>query len=198
MIASLIAFDTETTGFNPRGDSLIEIGAVRFGLDGQVHEQWQTFANPGAPLSSRIRELTGIEDAMLHGAPSPIDAVRAFLGWAGSGVVYLAHNADFDVRFLNACFLQAGEFAPSMPVIDTLPWARAQGWPVPDHKLGTLLRHVGHQCEGLHRALADADGVRALTTTLLRAERDPAAAVLKRLASARLPTPKTAFDSPTV
>jgi DNA polymerase-3 subunit alpha (Gram-positive type) len=198
MITALIAFDTETTGFNPREDSLIEIGAVRFGLDGEPRDQWQCFADPDAPLSARIRQLTGIDDDMLRGAPSPLDAVRGFVSWAGEGAVFLAHNADFDMRFLNASFLRAGEFAPRIPVIDTLPWARAQGWPVIDHKLGTLLRHLGHNTEGLHRALADADGVRALAATLLRQEPDPATAILQRLGARNLPTAKTSFDSPSL
>jgi len=196
MIDRLVAFDTETSGFSPSRHTLIEIGAVQFALDGTVLGTWQQFAHPGKPLDEEIVRLTGITDDMLHGAPPAVECARAFLEWAGEGSVFLAHNADFDQRFLNACFLGAGEFAPRMAVIDTLAWARTAGWPVADHKLGTLLAHVGHRAEGLHRALADADGVRALTLALLQGAPDPVRVLLDRLQAPKLPAPKTGFDLP--
>ena len=198
MITELVAFDTETTGFDARRDDIIEVGAVRFDLAGRLLDTFQCLAQPANPLPAKVVELTGIDDVMLSNAPSSLDACRQFLGWAGESAIFVAHNADFDARFINAAFLEAGEFAPRLPVVDTLAWSKCAGWPVINHKLGTLLDHIGHQAEGLHRALADADGVRALTAALLSTEPDPTAAVLRRLGVPSLPAAaKSSFDLPT-
>ena len=64
----LIALDLETTGLDPKRDTVIEIGAVKF-RGSRTEETWSTLVNPGRPLHPSIIALTGINDDMLSTAP---------------------------------------------------------------------------------------------------------------------------------
>ena len=65
---SIVALDIETTGLNPEGDAITEIGAVRFS-GRRVEAEWSTLINPGRRIPPEITQLTGITDAMVRGAP---------------------------------------------------------------------------------------------------------------------------------
>jgi len=178
---SLVAFDLETTGLKASNGDIIEIAGVKFCLDGRELGTRQQFANPGYPVPEVITKITGITTEMVAGAPPPLEAVRDFLEWAGDGSVLVAHNAPFDAQFMTACFRKNRKPLPALQVFDTLPWARAC-WPaLPNHKLGTLLKKVQADTEGLHRSLADARGVMALALHFLSMEPDREGAVVKRV-----------------
>ncbi|MFM1922049.1 MAG: hypothetical protein RLZZ303_3683 [Candidatus Hydrogenedentota bacterium] len=194
LVRHLIAFDTETTGFSPTSDQMIEIGAVKFIPDGTELDEFTMLISPGQPLKPAITELTGLTDMDLIGAPEPLEAVRAFLAWAGEGSLFLAHNAVFDMRFVYKAFLDHGAFVPDIPVIDTLPWVRSLRLPVKDHKLGTLLEHVGYSMGMSHRSLADARGLSILVNRLLHQHPDPLGALSPWLINPTLPKPETSFD----
>ena len=116
-----VAFDIETTGLNVQDEAITEIGAVVI-KDGQVGERFQTFVDPGRPLTMEITNLTGITDQMLQGAPQPEEALRAFLDFAGDRPL-AAHNAEFDIGFIRAGCQKAGlDFDPTY--IDTLVLAQ--------------------------------------------------------------------------
>ena len=102
----IVCFDIETTGLDRRRDAITEIGAVIL-RNGEVAESFNTFADPGRPLSREIIELTGITDRMLEGAPSQAEAIRAFLDFAGDRPL-AAHNAEFDMGFIAEGCRRAG------------------------------------------------------------------------------------------
>lgn len=79
----IVCFDIETTGLDRRREAIIEIGAVVL-KNGEVGERFNTFVAPGKALTPEIINLTGITDAMLEGAPSQEEALRAFLDFAGT------------------------------------------------------------------------------------------------------------------
>jgi DNA polymerase III alpha subunit (gram-positive type) len=192
-MAEMVAFDFETTGLSPGRHHVIEIGAVRFDLEGRVLDTYAQLCDPGYPLPDEIVTLTGIRAEEIAGCPRPFEALSNFLHWAGPHAVFAAHNAGFDVRFLNAAFLANHEFAPALPLVDTLRWARSLNLPVSDCKLKTLLRHYGIGCEGLHRSLADAHGVRQLVARWLSDVPEPRAEVVSRLDRPRRPAPASSF-----
>ncbi len=194
LVKHLIAFDTETTGFSPSSDQMIEIGAVKFIPGGPELDEFTMLISPGQSLRPVITELTGLTDMDLIGAPEPLEAVRAFLAWAGEGSLFLAHNAVFDMRFVYKAFLDQAAFVPDIPVIDTLPWVRSLRLPVSDHKLGTLLDHVGYPMGMSHRSLADARGLSILVNRLLDGNTDPLGALSPWLINPSLPKPETSFD----
>jgi len=193
-IRHLIAFDTETTGFSPSADQIIELGAVKFVPGGHELDSFETFVRAAKPVPPEVTQLTGLTDAHLAGAPEPIDAVQRFLAWAGEDSLFLAHNAVFDLRFLNRVFLDQGLFVPSLPVVDTLPWVRSLRLPVPDHRLQSLLGYVGYNPGDQHRSLADARGLSVLVDRLLGGHPDPLGLLLPWIVQARKPRPETNFD----
>ena len=149
-----IAFDLETTGLNKKTDRIIEIGAVRM-RGGEVVDTFGQFAYPGHKLSSETVGLTGITDAMLKGAPSPEDAVRAFLDWAGD-LPLVAQNAEFDVGFVRElCARQGWTFEPMW--MDTLTLGQYLCPQLSNHRLDTLAAHLELPPFQHHRAFDDAD-----------------------------------------
>ena len=149
-----VAFDLETTGLDARADAMIEIGAVRI-RDGKVLDKFASFADPGRPLSAKTVSLTGITDELLKGAPSPEDAVDAFLDWAGDAPL-CAHNAAFDTGFLRECCARSGRrFDPLY--FDTLVLSQYLCPELPNHKLDTVANALGLPPFQHHRAYDDAE-----------------------------------------
>lgn len=183
----LIAFDIETTGFSPYEHGLLEVAGVKFRPGEIEFETFHELADPAVPIPQRVQQITGITAEMVAGCRPPIDVLRAFLEWAGPNAHFLAHNAPFDIRFINATFLNHAEPVPTLRLVDTLPWTRACFPDLESHALSRVLEHIGAQTEGLHRALADAMGVRALVLNLLQGEADPADAVARHVMASALP-----------
>lgn len=93
-----VAFDLETTGLVAQRDRVVEIGAVRFRLSGQVTDQFEQLVNPGRSMSPAAQAIHGISDADLADAPPAWEVLPHFLAFLGdaraTGLV--AHNANFD------------------------------------------------------------------------------------------------------
>ncbi|HSJ94270.1 MAG TPA: 3'-5' exonuclease, partial [Gaiellaceae bacterium] len=120
--ATVVVFDLETTGLSARTAEICEIGAVRIrGLE--PAGTFETLVRPGAPLPSAVAALTGIRDAELRRAPPLGAAVRRFLAFAGDCVL-VAHNARFDVGFLDRAVERVDGRRSAAPVLDTVGLAR--------------------------------------------------------------------------
>ena len=109
-IDTYIMLDTETTGLHPEeGATLIEIGAL-FVQPGNENSRpkFEQLIDPQHPLTEFITGLTGITDRMLQGMPTAGAAMMRFHQWidhvwpAGEPLTIIAHNAQFDVSFLDA------------------------------------------------------------------------------------------------
>lgn len=149
----LIVFDTETTGFNPETETLIEIGAVKI-KNGEVIEEFSTFVNPGKSISANMSRLTGITDDMVQDAPSPKAAISAFLSFCQKTPV-AAHNAPFHINFIKAEAAKHG-IAYNPSVIDSLTLSR---WVLPNikrHKLIDLTDYFKIERPKDRRAVNDA------------------------------------------
>ncbi|MBW3657681.1 MAG: DEDD exonuclease domain-containing protein [Actinobacteria bacterium] len=152
---TFVVVDLETTGLSPTADRITEIGAVKVRF-GEVLGEFHTLVHPGRSIPSAITTVTGITDAMVRGAPA-IDAVLpAFLEFARDTVL-VAHNARFDVSFLDAELERRGYPRLDHPVVDTAKVARRLlRDEVRDCRLATLARHLKARTMPEHRALADA------------------------------------------
>ncbi|MBF4160552.1 DEDD exonuclease domain-containing protein [Nocardioides acrostichi] len=149
--------DLETTGGSAaQGAMITEIGAVKV-RGGEVLGEFQTLVDPQSAIPPFIAVLTGITDATVAGAPSIESALPAFLEFA-SGCVLVAHNAPFDVGFLQHFAAQQQRPWPRFEVLDTARLARrlVTRDESPNHKLSSLARLFGASTTPNHRALADA------------------------------------------
>jgi len=148
-----VAFDIETTGLNARSDRMTEIGAVVFS-GGEIKGEFNTFVDPQMPIPANITELTGIRDSDVAGAPREDEALRRFLAFAGDRPL-VAHNAHFDVGFLQAAADRGGiRFAPVF--LDTLALSQALLPELKRFKLDVVSNHLGLPKFNHHRASDDA------------------------------------------
>ena len=149
--------DLETTGGSPQTGSMItEIGAVKV-RGGEVLGEFQTLVNPHDQIPAFIAVLTGITNSMVADAPSIDQALPPFLEFA-RGCVLVAHNAPFDVGFLQH-FARAQDLAwPTFEVLDTAKLARrvVTRDDAPNCKLSSLATAFGSTTTPNHRALSDA------------------------------------------
>lgn len=149
--------DLETTGGSPtEGCMITEIGAVKV-RGGEVLGEFHTLVNPHTPIPPFIAVLTGISNSMVAEAP-PIESVLpAFLEFA-AGTVLVAHNAPFDIGFLQHFNTVQGRAWPAFEVLDTAKLARRviTRDDAPNCKLSSLARAFGSSTTPNHRALFDA------------------------------------------
>ncbi len=153
---TFVVVDVETTGGSAQDCHMTEIGAVKV-RGGVVLGEFQTLINPGGPIPAVIAVLTGITDAMVAGAPRISAVLPSFLEFAGDAVL-VAHNAPFDLSFLQAAAARLDIPWPGNQVVDTLRLARQLVGrdEAPNHKLGSLAVVFGAQQTPDHRALHDA------------------------------------------
>jgi DNA polymerase-3 subunit epsilon len=148
-------FDTETTGLQPsEGDEIVCIGAVRI-VNGRLlrHEAYEQFIDPRRPLSRESIQITGIDPDMLSGQPT-IDRVLPEFHRFCEDTVLVAHNAAFDLRFLQLKEASAG-VRFTHPVLDTLLLSAAVQ-PQGALQLEALAERLGVPLIGRHTALGDA------------------------------------------
>lgn len=150
-----IAFDLETTGTLPGVDQIVEIGAVRFDENGTPETIFTTLIDPGVKMPEAASRVNGITDDMLVGKPKVTEVLDAFAEWCERDIL-VAHNAAFDMQFLTADIKKHEMSSPKGMVLDTLPLARAVYKGLANHKLSTLVQHLGIQSAGFHRAEEDA------------------------------------------
>ncbi len=164
-----VVFDFETTGFNAGGsDSIIEIGAVKI-KDGMIIEKYDELINPGKPLPQKIIDVTNITDAMLEGKDNEENAVRRFIEWFGDCPM-VAHNAKFDVSFLEMAYRKYNFGTFTNPVIDTLELSRTLDNTYARHSLSALVKRyeVPWDENAHHRGDYDAEGTALVFYKMLK------------------------------
>jgi len=149
-----IIFDVETTGLSSNKDRLTEIGAVKV-REGKVIETFSTFVNPMMKIPVNIVRLTGITDEMVSEAPGENDAVKSFLDFCGDSVL-VAHNASFDIGFIEAACKRNG-FKFNSTYLDTLALSRALIKGLKNYKLDTVADYLNLPKFNHHRAIDDAN-----------------------------------------
>jgi DNA polymerase-3 subunit epsilon len=149
-------FDTETTGLEPsNGDEIIQIGAVR-AINGRLlrQEVVDQIIDPGIPLKPAGIPIHGITEDMVRGQPT-IDVVLPVFHEFCSDTVLVAHNAAFDMRFLQLKEERTG-LKFEQPVLDTLLLSQVIHPNQETHKLEAIAERLGINVIGRHTALGDA------------------------------------------
>lgn len=155
---SFVIVDLETTGLNPMDSEIIEIGAIKV-IDGKIIDTMDVFVKPNTPVSYFITSLTGITNEMLEDGLNINDALLKFEKFS-KGLKLMAHNAKFDVGFLNKYMYDNFNrkiLEDVNDAIDTLKLSRIIVNDVPDHKLGTLAKRFNVDYTGAHRSLRDCE-----------------------------------------
>ena len=150
------AFDSETTGLEPSaGDEIISIGAVRI-VNGRLlkHEIFEQLVDPRRALSRESAAIHGIGAEALKGQPVIEQVLPSFHRFCEDSVL-VAHNAAFDMRFLQLKEASSG-VRFTQPVLDTLLLSAAVHPSHADHRLESIAERLGVRVIGRHTALGDA------------------------------------------
>ena len=164
--ATYVVFDVETTGLSAVYDTIIELAAVKM-HKGNVIETFEQFIDPGHPLSQTTINLTGITDEMVRGSKSEEEVLRMFKEFS-EGTILVAHNASFDMGFLNTSYGKHGIPEAANPVIDTLELSRFLYPHFKSHRLNTLSKKFGVNLEQHHRAIYDSESTGHLCWIFLK------------------------------
>lgn len=149
-------FDTETTGLEPsNGDEIIQIGALRIVNQRLLRqERFEQLIDPRRPLRAESIAIHGITEDLLRGQPVIAKVLPAFHAFC-EDTVLIAHNAAFDMRFLQlkeeATGVRFGQ-----PVLDTLLLSAVVHPNQESHRLEAIAQRLGVAIGARHNALDDA------------------------------------------
>lgn len=154
-----IVFDTETTGLDPsKGDRVVEIGCIEL-LNGiPTGKTFHHYINPQRDMPDEAFRVHGISSAMLEGKPVFAEIAQAFVDFT-EGAKLVAHNAEFDFKFMNAELAKLGyAILSSERMVDTLALARRRH-PGSPASLDALCQRYGidNSRRTKHGALLDAE-----------------------------------------
>ncbi len=155
--ATYVCFDLETTGLSVVNDGITEFGAVKM-KDGLVIDRMQSFVNPERIITEKIINLTSITNEMVRNAPTIKDLLPRILDFIKDSVL-VAHNAVFDIGFLNYYLELNGYSSLTNQIVDTLPLARAIIETKKGFSLGRVCRNykIAYDEDIAHRADYDAE-----------------------------------------
>jgi DNA polymerase-3 subunit epsilon len=149
-------FDLETTGLNPNeGDEIISVGAIRI-VNGRLlqNERFEQLVDPQRSVPWTSVRIHGIHPEMLEGKPL-IDAVLPMFHDFVKDTILVAHNAAFDMRFLQLKEKQSGVRFVN-PVLDTLLLSAVVHPSHEDHNLEAIAKRMGVEILARHTAMGDA------------------------------------------
>ncbi len=153
---SYTVFDTETTGLKPsEGDEIIQVGATRI-VAGKLRRQdcFEQLVDPQRSIPPAGIPIHGIQPEMVEGQPTIDVVLPAFHGFAQETVL-VAHNAAFDMRFLQLKQERTG-VTFDHPVLDTLLLSAVIHPQQESHRLEAIAERMGVEVLGRHTALGDA------------------------------------------
>lgn len=153
--STYVVFDVETTGLSSRFDKIIELAAVKV-HNGEIVDKFESFINPHETLSEVIKNLTGITDGMLVDAPEFKDVLPKFKEWVGDAI-FVAHNATFDMGFIDTAYETLGYGPSTNGVVDTLEITKVLNKDLKRHNLAALSRYYNVELVSHHRAIYDAE-----------------------------------------
>ena len=151
--AEYVVFDIETTGLSVTNNKIIELAGIKM-VNGQEIGRFETFVNPHEPIPYNIQQLTNITDDMVKDAPELEPKLQEFIAFIGDAVL-VAHNARFDMGFMQEACKQHGLPPIPNPALDTLELARFLHPTMKNHRLNTLATYIKFRLDNHHRAIDD-------------------------------------------
>ena len=150
-----VVFDLETTGAKTPPCRITEIGAFKI-QNGKITDKFETLVNPQMFIPSFIIGLTGINNQMVRNAPKFWEVAEDFLNFIGDSVL-VAHNAAFDLRFLNHEIDRIyGSYRVGNPHLCTVKLSRKLLPNIANHRLHTVADYYSIRIKNRHRAAGDA------------------------------------------
>lgn len=154
-----IVLDTETTGLDPKsGDRIVEIGCVELFNHAPTGNYLHEYINPERDMPDEAYRIHGLSNDFLADKPVFRDVAGKFLDFIGEATLVI-HNAEFDMRFINAELTALGhEALPMTRAVDTVAMARRR-FPGAQANLDALCKRFGidNSARTKHGALLDSE-----------------------------------------
>lgn len=147
-----VAIDVETTGLSPIANELIEVSAIKYDGNKKI-DTFSTLIKPKVRIPYYITNITGITNDMVEEAPEVEEVMPELVEFVGD-LPIVAHNANFDYKFIQN---YSNNSFTKNKLIDTVPIGRRLYPTLPNHKLGTIAKHIGITEDGFHRAEFDCE-----------------------------------------
>ncbi|MDR3349343.1 MAG: type I-E CRISPR-associated endoribonuclease Cas2e [Acidaminococcales bacterium] len=152
--ASYVVVDIETSGLSARKDAIVEISALQV-TDGKTLNTFSALIRGDVPISAEIEEMTGITNPMLQKEGRELALVLPeFLDFIGRSPI-IAHNAPFDINFLNEACQKHSCVPLANKCIDTLSLSKKIVQGAKRHTLTAMAEYFGINMTSAHRALSD-------------------------------------------
>lgn len=157
-----VSLDFETTGLSPANNRIIEIGAHAFrmeladtGWQARPEASFESLVNPACSIDPKISALNGIDELTVSSAPYFSELAPSFLDFIKESIL-IAHNAAFDLAFLNAELGRAKMALCTNPVYDSIVIAKTAISGLPSYSLKALAQSFGIKQQAAHRGADDA------------------------------------------
>lgn len=154
-----IVLDTETTGLDPKsGHRIVEIGCIELLHHAPTGKEYHAYINPERDMPQEAFNVHGLSEAFLSGHPVFADIADDFLSFIGEAQLVI-HNAEFDMRFINAELERLGRpLLPMTRTVDTVAMARKR-FPGAQVNLDALCSRFGvdNSSRSKHGALIDSE-----------------------------------------
>ncbi|MDR1473858.1 MAG: PolC-type DNA polymerase III [Lactobacillales bacterium] len=164
--ATYVVFDVETTGLSAVYNQLIQVAATKI-HKGNVVTTFDEFIDPGIPISAFTTQLTSITNEMVKGSKPLKQVLQEFKAFCQNAIL-VAHNATFDIGFINANYMRYGIAEITEPCIDTLEFARNLYPDLKKFGLGQLTKKFGVSLESHHLANYDAKATARLNWIFIK------------------------------
>lgn len=154
MLKKYIVFDIETTGLDFKKNQITEIAALKI-ENNKIVDKFETLINPDVKIPVEITELTGISNKMILEKPKIHEVLPNFLNFIKNDVL-IAHNANFDLNFLNFNLNKHFNNTLKNKNICTIALARKIIYSIPSCRLSSLCNYFDIENKNAHRAMGDA------------------------------------------
>ncbi len=164
-----VIFDLETTGLYPNSsDTIIEIGAVKI-KNGEIVDRYDELVKPEKEIPEEITKITYITNDMVKNKRNEKECVIDFMSWVGDSIM-VAHNAKFDLSFIEKAFERYNLGELKNKVIDTLGLSRYLESSERFHNLATLVKRydIPWDEDKHHRADYDSEGTALIFLKMLK------------------------------
>ena len=151
-----VVVDIETTGLSFTNNEIIEIGAIRYEIDGSK-TTFSKFIKPIEKVPLFIYKLTKIKENDIREADKAKTVLKQFLDFINDDDILLCHNSEFDIKFLNYHLHKNSLSDIKNPILDTLVLSRIFLPFLNSHKLTNIAEYFQIKTENIHRAIFDAE-----------------------------------------
>ncbi|MFH0992071.1 MAG: 3'-5' exonuclease [bacterium] len=152
--ALFVVVDVETTGMDPVQDRITEIAMMKV-QSGALVDEFSTLMNPLMTIPAFITSMTGIDNLMVHDAPTAREVAPYIAEFLGNAI-FVAHNAPFDWGFITHTVRRESALELRNPQLCTVKLSRRILPQLPSKSLGPVAKHLQITIPDRHRASGDA------------------------------------------